>query len=263
MMSQNIVIIVQARSGSTRLSHKVLKTLAGKTVLYHMVKRVERARLANRVVVATTTDPGDDVIEFICRENGFECFRGHPTDLLDRHYKAGINCNADVVVKIPSDCPLIDPQIIDRVLRYYLDNRERFDYVSNLHPPTYPDGNDVEIIPMQVLEIAWKEAKKNFEREHTTPFIWNSPERFSIGNVTWETGLDFSNILRWVLDFEEDYQFVKTVYDELYHVDPLFGFDDILHLLSIRPEITDINKMHRGMNWYGQYLHELKACALL
>ncbi len=257
-MSQNILIVIQARSGSTRLPFKVLKPLAGKTVLYHMVKRVERSALAGRVVVATTTDTGDDVIESLCREDGFECFRGHPADLLDRHYRAGIKYNADAVVKIPSDCPLIDPQIIDRVLRYHLDNCGRFDYVSNLHPPTYPDGNDVEIMPMQVLETVWREAEKEFEREHTTPFIWNNPERFRIGNVTWETGLDFSNILRWVLDYEEDYQFIAAVYEELYHANPFFGFDDVLQLLSIRPEIRDINNMYRGVNWYGQYLHGLK-----
>jgi len=262
VMSQNIVIVIQARSGSTRLPRKVLKPLAGKTVLYHMVKRVERSALAGRVVVATTTDPGDDIIETLCREDGFECFRGHATDLLDRHYRAGIKYNADAVVKIPSDCPLIDPQIIDRVLRYHLDDCGRFDYVGNLHPPTYPDGNDVEVMPMQILETAWREADKEFEREHTTPFIWNNPERFRIGNVTWEAGLDFSDILRWVLDYEEDYQFIEAVYEELYPVNPFFGFDDVLHLLSIRPEIKDINSMYRGMNWYEQYAHELKAFAL-
>ena len=128
----------------------------------------------------------------VCRENKINFFRGHPLDLLDRHYKAALEYKADVVVKIPSDCPLICPDVIDNVLDYYIENKSKFDFVSNLHPATHPDGNDVEVIPVEILKAAWEEAKQDFEREHTTPFIWDHPERFRIGNVEWETGLDFS-----------------------------------------------------------------------
>jgi spore coat polysaccharide biosynthesis protein SpsF len=162
-------------------------------------------------------------------------------------------------VKIPSDCPLIDPKIIDRVVAFYEGNRGSLDFVSNLHPASYPDGNDVEVIPMEVLEAAWKEADKTFEREHTTPFIWDNPERFRIGNVTWETGFDYSMSHRWVLDYREDYQFIERVYDELYPRNPSFDMKEILQLLDEKPHIQEINRRHAGVIWYRHHANELKT----
>jgi spore coat polysaccharide biosynthesis protein SpsF len=202
-----ILAIVQARCGSTRLPRKVLRSLAGKESLVRLMERVQRSSLITQTVVATTTVDEDDVIESLCRREGFACFRGHPTDLLERHYRAGLLFRADVVVKIPSDCPLIDPEIIDRVVALYKRDSGAFDFVSNLHPPSYPDGNDVEVIPMHILKQAWEKAEREFEREHTTPFIWDNPDRFRIGNVKWESGIDYSMTHRWVLDYEEDYHF--------------------------------------------------------
>jgi spore coat polysaccharide biosynthesis protein SpsF len=204
------------------------------------MERVQRSSLITRTVVATTTVAEDDVIESLCRREGFAFFRGHPTDLLDRHYRAGLLFRADVVVKIPSDCPLIDPGIIDRVIAFYMLDSGAFDFVSNLHPPSYPDGNDVEVIPMHILKEAWEKAEREFEREHTTPFIWDNPDRFRIGNVAWESGLDYSMSHRWVLDYEEDYQFMRKVYEELYPEKPAFGMDDILRLLEQNPYIQEI-----------------------
>src|SRR5262249_36585416 len=155
-----------------------------------------------------------------------------PTDLLDRHYRAAINLGVDAVVKIPSDCPLIDPAVIDRVLTFYLEN-PKFDYVSNLHPPTYPDGNDVEVISMAARERALIESTKSYEREHTTPFLWDRPRQFRIGNIKWETGLDYSMSHRWTIDYVEDYAMISAVYDELWSQSkPVFSIDDILKLLA-------------------------------
>jgi spore coat polysaccharide biosynthesis protein SpsF len=165
------VIVLQARTGSSRLAGKVLLPLAGKTLLERMVERVSASRLADEIVVATTIDADDDLIESVCINSGIKVFRGHPSDLIDRHYKVALEYNADVVIKIPSDCPLIDPAVIDKVLQFYFDNAARYDFVSNLHPATYPDGNDVEVMPIGVLKTAWLEASKDYEREHTTPFI--------------------------------------------------------------------------------------------
>lgn len=255
----NIVTVIQARTGSTRFPNKVLYQLAGKSVLSRMVERVNAARLVGQVVVATTYEKEDDAIFEICNTENIECFRGHPTDLLDRHYKAGLKYNADAVIKIPSDCPLIDPRIIDRVIKYFINNQDKFVYVSNLHPATYPDGNDVEIIRMDVLKIAKFKAVKNYEKEHTTPFFWENPDKFRIGNVVWETGLDFSMSHRWTLDYEEDYKFIKTVFEELYFNNPYFSLDDILDLLKRKPEIEEINKKFAGVNWYRDYIGELKT----
>lgn len=253
-----IVTIIQARMSSTRLPGKVMLPVLGKPLLIRMIERVKQSKFIGELVVATSKNSEDDQIELLCLENNLNCFRGHLTDLLDRHYQAGKFYNADAVVKIPSDCPLIDPHVIDAVIKYYIDNSDKYDYVSNLHPATYPDGNDVEVISFSALEKAWKEAKKDFEREHTTPYIWENPDKFKIGNVTWETGLDYSTVHRWTIDFEEDYQFIKRVYEELYEPNYPFGLYDIINLLKQKPEIYEINKKYIGKYWYENYLDELK-----
>jgi spore coat polysaccharide biosynthesis protein SpsF len=258
-LSGRIVTVIQARAGSTRLSNKVMRLLAGKPLLARMVERVLAAELAGTVVVATTTHPSDDTIAALCREAGLNCYRGDAEDLLDRHYRAGREYDAATVIKIPSDCPLIDPRIIDRVIGFYLAHPGEFDFVSNLHPATYPDGNDVEIITMAALETAWREATRPMQREHTTPYLWENPDRFRIGNVAWETGLNYSMSHRWTVDYEEDYRFVRAVYEALYPIDPRFSLEDILTFLAAHPEVEAINRHLAGVNWYRHHLDELKT----
>lgn len=233
--------------------------LGGKPLFVRQAERVLSAGLCGQVVIATTTDPKDDVIEELSRQEGLECFRGQVHDLLDRHYQAALRYPADIVIKIPSDCPLIDPVVIDRVIGFYLDHAEEYDFVSNLHPATYPDGNDVEVMSFDVLEEAWREADLPLEREHTTPYIWERPEQFRIGNVTMEGGADHSMTHRFTIDYAEDYQFIKAVFDELYPVSPLFTIADILALLERRPDIYAINALLAGVNWYRHHLGELKT----
>ena len=250
-----IVVVVQARTASTRLPGKVLMPLARRPLLYRMLERVLAARTPAAVVVATTVDSQDDAVAAVAVEAGVACVRGHPTDLLDRHYAAAIASGADVVVKVPSDCPLIDPTVIDRVIRHYTAHAERADFVSNLHPPTYPDGNDVEVIPFGVLDTAWREAAAAHEREHTTPFIWERPERFRIDNLTWESGLDYSSTHRWTIDYIEDYQFLAAVYEALWtERRPIFSLSDVLSLLDARPDIAALNACHAGKGWYRDHL---------
>ncbi len=256
---KKILIIIQARRGSSRLPDKVLLPLKEKPLLLRMYERVAAAKVKKDIVIATTTEKEDDIIADLCRENNINCFRGHPLDLLDRHYKAALEYNADVVVKIPSDCPLICPDVIDNVLEYYLENEDEFDFVSNLHPATHPDGNDVEVMPVNILKTAWEEAKQNFEREHTTSFIWDNPERFRIGNVEWETGLDFSRSHRFTIDYKEDYDFISRIYDELYDEKKVFTLCDIMMLLDRKPEIKKLNDMHAGEYWYDGVVGSLKT----
>ena len=233
--------------------------IAGKSILLQMFDRVSSANLSGIKIIATTVQPIDDPIIELCKKNKISFFRGHSTDLLDRHYKAALKFNADVVVKIPSDCPLIDPSVIDKVIKYYINNRDKFDFVSNLHPPTYPDGNDVEVMSMKALKEAWIEAKRPLEREHTTPFFWENPERFKIGNVQWDKGLDYSMSHRFTIDYEDDYLFIKKIYDELYPKKRFFTLDDILDLLERKPELKKINEKYSGVNWYRNHLNELKT----
>ena len=254
-----VVTVVQARTGSTRLPNKVLRPLAGAPLLVRMVERVRAAELAGVVVVATTTEPGDDPIEALCAAADIACFRGDPLDLLDRHYQTGLAHGATSVVKIPSDCPLIDPRIIDRVLAHFLDHPGEFDFVSNLHPASYPDGNDVEVMTVDALAAAWREATRPLEREHTTPYLWENPDRFRLGNVVWETGLDYSKSHRWTIDYEEDYQFIRAVYDALYPTNPRFGLDDILAFVAANPPVAALNAHYAGQYWYRNHPGELRT----
>ena len=250
-----IIVVVQARTASTRLPGKVLMPLARRPLLQRMLERVLAARAPSAVVVATTVDRHDDAIVAIADEAGVACVRGHPTDLLDRHYSAAVACRADVVVKIPSDCPLVDPGVIDRVIGHYAAHADRADFVSNLHPPTYPDGNDVEVMAVGVLETAWREATAAHEREHTTPFVWERPGRFRIHNVAWESGLDYSSTHRWTIDHCEDYQFLAAVYEALWtETRPIFSMADVLSLVEARPDIAALNACHAGKGWYRDHL---------
>jgi len=254
---RKIVTIIQVRRGSSRLPDKVFRPLAGKSLFVRQVERVRASQLCGQVVVATTLNPADDLVAAACVQEGWECFRGHDADLLDRHYQAALKYRADIVIKIPGDCPLIDPAIIDRVISFYLENADRYDYVSNLHPATWPDGNDVEIMSFQTLETTWEKATRPFEREHTTPYIWERPEQFRIGNVVMEGDVDYSMTHRLTIDYEEDYLFIKAVWEELYPADPLFTVGDILALMERRPDIYTINRSLAGVNWYRNHLDEL------
>src|SRR6202012_3298882 len=171
-MAGNIVIVVQARMSSSRLPGKVMLPILGKSLLYRMMERLQMVSHKVKLVIAATDQPGDDVIEKEAAEMGIACYRGSLNNLVERHYRAAKLFDADVVLKIPSDCPLIDPEIIDEVLDFYLAHPSEYDYVSNLHPATYPDGNDVEIMTMDCLEKVLYEADRPMELEHTTPYIW-------------------------------------------------------------------------------------------
>ena len=245
--------------GSSRLPGKVLLPLADKPLLLRMYERVSFAKFAGEIVVALTNEELDNQLVLLCQKNKINYFRGSTLDLLDRHYKAAKKTSAEIVIKIPSDCPLIDHHIIDKVILYYINNREKYDFVSNLHPPSYPDGNDVEVMSFETLEAAWINAKKDFEREHTTPFIWENPDKFRIGNVVWETGLDYSMTHRFTIDYKEDYEFIKRVYDELYPKKNRFELKDIIKLLEDKPELKKINNMYAGVNWYRNHINELKT----
>ncbi|KAA2243540.1 acylneuraminate cytidylyltransferase [Chitinophaga agrisoli] len=254
-----IVTVIQTRMGSSRLPGKVMMPILDRPLFVRQVERVRAASLTGTIVVAATVDPADDIIAATCEQEGILCYRGDVADLLDRHYQVGLQHAADVVIKIPSDCPLIDPAVIDKVIGFYLDNKAQYDYVSNLHPASYPDGNDVEVMSFAALEETWKQADKQLEREHTTPYIWEHPERFRIGNVVMEGHPDYSMDFRFTIDYQEDYLFIKAVYEALYETNPQFTVTDILVLLAEREEMYAINRQWAGVNWYRHHLDELKT----
>jgi spore coat polysaccharide biosynthesis protein SpsF len=255
-----VTVVIQARTGSSRLPGKVLLPAAGAPLLARMVERVCAARTPTEVVIATTELSADDAICAVARQAGIRCVRGHATDCLDRHVAAARATAAEAVVKIPSDCPLIDPPTIDRVIGAFLAEPD-VDYASNLHPPTWPDGFDVEIMTRGALETAWREATRPLDREHTTPFLWDNPERFVTHNVAWQTGLDHSQSHRLTLDYPEDYAVIRAIFDELWSPRHVFSLAEILALLDARPALAARNAMHRGVSWYRNHPGELRTLA--
>ena len=258
-MAQNILIVVQARMASSRLPGKVMLPILGKSLLARMVERLQLIKHTATIVIATSVNPEDNIIEQEAAAINISCYRGSINNLLERHYMSAVKHNADIVLKIPSDCPLIDPQIIDEVLDFFLLDPDKYDYVSNLHPATWPDGNDVEIMTMACLEKNWRFAERPLELEHTTPYIWENPDQFSIGNVSWSKGLDYSMLHRFTIDYREDYEFIKRVYEELYPINPSFSCDDIIDLITEKPEIYELNAAYAGVNWYRLHLNELNT----
>jgi len=254
---------MQVRRASTRLPDKVLLPLQGEHLFLRQLERMRASNLAGSIVIATTISHSDDLIADICAEKKIPCFRGHPSDLLDRHYQAAKLNHADIVIKIPSDCPMIDPAVIDKVIGFFLEHQNEVDYVSNLHPATYPDGNDVEIMHFKVLETAWQYAQLDFEREHTTPYIWERTDTFRIGNIKMKNDVDHSLTHRWTIDYPEDYEFINQVYNELYHPGELFSMESVLELVSRRPDIYALNHHLAGINWYRHHMGQLRTIGSL
>jgi spore coat polysaccharide biosynthesis protein SpsF len=223
-------------------------------MLARMLERVRGVRYAHEIVVATTEAAADDGIVDIARAAGLACVRGHATDLLECHLAAARAHDADVVVKVPSDCPVIDPQVIDSVIGSFVDAAQ-LDYVSNLHPASWPDGFDVEVMTRDALERAHREATRPYEREHTTPYLWTHPELFAVDNVRWE--VDLSRTYRLTLDYFEDYLVIRAIYEALWSPTRIFTLADVLRLLAARPELAEHNAAYLGTSWMDRHRGEL------
>ncbi len=176
-----IGIIIQARVGSTRLPKKVLKLILGKTAIEREIERVKKVNLCQKIILAIPDSKKDDILEKVGKQAGVLIYRGLEDDVLDRFYQTAKFFGLKDIVRITGDCPLFDWQICDEVIGFYLQNK--YDYVSNVRPPTFPDGIDVEVFSFLVLEKAWQEAKLKSEKEHVVPYIVNHPEIFKIGNL--------------------------------------------------------------------------------
>lgn len=231
-----IVAIIQARYSSSRLPGKVLKPILGRLMLSLQIERVVRSQSIDHFVVATSSDKEDEPIRQLCNELGIACFSGSLNDVLDRFYKAAAQYIPDHVIRLTGDCPLIDPQVIDSVVRLHLE--KGVDYTSNINPPTFPDGLDVEIMRFSALEKAWKNAKLPSEREHVTPYIRNNKTQFSQGVL--KKSEDLSGY-RWTVDEADDFEFVTKVYEKLYPQKPDFLMADVLQLLKDHPGLAMIN----------------------
>jgi len=231
----NIVAIIQARMGSSRLPGKVLKDIGGRTMLARVVRRARRSSLIDESVVATTIEPSDAPIVKECENLRVGIFQGSEMDVLDRYYHGAKAYDADAIVRITSDCPLIEPEVIDRVIQAFLD--EAPDYASNSIERSYPRGLDVEVLTFDALAEAWKMAKAPYERVHVTPFIYQNPSRFRLLSVKGE--IDCSHF-RWTVDTQEDLDFVRAIYSRLGNIDT-FNWKDVLAILEKEPALAEIN----------------------
>lgn len=234
----NVVIISQARMASTRLPGKVLKEVLGKPLLQYQIERLWRVRGISDVVIATTVNESDDIIENVCKSLSCAVFRGSERDVLGRYYFAAKAYNADVVIRVTSDSPLIDSFVIERVVQSYLHSTAEYDYVSNTVKRTYPRGMDTEVFPVRVLEEVFQEARLDYEREHVTPFLYTHPERYRIRNLMYHTDVSQH---RWTVDTPEDFELIRRIITAFDGVHPAFTLEDILSVLKLHPEWALIN----------------------
>jgi spore coat polysaccharide biosynthesis protein SpsF len=233
------VAIVQARMSSSRLPGKIMRPVVGKPLLELLVERLKRASRVDEVVIATTTNDGDDQVESLTQRVGIGCFRGSEHDVLDRVLGAAHAAQADVIVEITGDCPLIDFQVIDKLVDVYQAND--FDYVANVLKRTYPRGLDTQVFATTVLEEVARLTDDPVDHEHVSLYIYQHPERFKLHNV--ESGLpeEFWD-LRLTVDTAEDFELVRQIYEELYPVNPAFTIHDVVGLFQRRPELRAINQ---------------------
>jgi spore coat polysaccharide biosynthesis protein SpsF (cytidylyltransferase family) len=249
----NINAIFQVRMGATRLPKKMLKTILGKPLLWHVVQRVKKARSVDQIVLATTTNKEDNQIVKFAKKMKLSYYRGSTEDVLDRFYKAAKKFNSDIIIRITPDDPFKDPHIIDNFTKFFLKTQGlRLDYLSNTIRPTYPEGLDIEIFTFKALEKVWQEAKKPSEREHVTPYIWKNPKKFKIKNLSYKKNL---SQLRWTIDYPEDLRFTREIYKRLYYKKKIFLMEDVLKLLTKEPKLTEIN---RGIIYHEGYLKSIK-----
>lgn len=228
--------ILQVRLSSTRLPGKVLKPILGRPMLGLHIERLRRTKTLNRLVVATGDDIEDDAIEALCDEIGVDCFRGSLDDVLDRCYRCAQAYGPAHIARLTGDCPLADPDIIDRVVSLHL--KGGYDYTSNILPPTWPDGMDVEVMRFACLAEAHAEAELPSEREHVTPFIRNRPERYRHGNLYNDRDLSAH---RLTVDEPEDFEKIRRIYETLYLQKPDFSINDVLTLLDDNDELSELN----------------------
>lgn len=230
--------VVQTRMGSIRLPGKVMLDICGKPVIQHVIERLKQCKHLDEIIIATTTLGQDDVVVQQAQKLGVKWFRGSEDDVLSRYYYSARENNLDVIVRVTSDCPLIDPFIIDSMIQFYKQNK--YDLVANVAPDvrqrTFPRGLDTEIFSFKVLVEAFENAAEKYQREHVTPYIYEKSDKI----YYYKNSLDYSKY-RWTLDTEEDLQLIKSIYCYLYKETHNFYFEDILNLMKKHPELAKIN----------------------
>ena len=229
--------IIQARMGSTRLPGKAMLDVENdKTVLYFVIKQLQKSKLLDKIIVATTTNEEDNQIVNYSNTLGIDCFRGSSKNVLDRYYQCAKKYSLSTIVRVPSDKPLIDPEIVDNVVTIF--KKKSYDYVTNFLPnPTFPSGTEVEVFSMNGLDRVWKKAKLPSEREHVTNYFSNHEDEFKITHI--ENSKNLSH-LRWAVDRIDDLELVRLIVSKIKKRPILMK--DIVSLFNKEPELVKINK---------------------
>ena len=236
-----VVATVQVRMNSSRLPGKALKKILGKPVLYYLVERLKRSKLLDEIIVATSTNKENDVLEKFCLKNNISIFRGSEDDVLGRVLSALESCNADIGIEIYGDCPLLDHRVLDSLIEYYLDNKNKYDFVTNGMKTTYPPGLEVEVYPVSSLKNASEITMDPDIREHGTYSIRNRPDIFRIKNIEAPKELFYPE-LELELDTEEDFYVISKIIENLYPKNNNFSTIDVIEFLDQHPKIRDFNK---------------------
>ncbi len=237
---------------SRRLPGKVLMDIEGQPMLHHIVMRLKQCQLLDTIIIATSEEPSDEPIVSFCQKHNFSYFMGSKDNVLDRYYQTAKKFKLDIIVRITGDCPLIDHQVTDKTIQYYLDCRNKFDYVSNARPPTYPDGLDTEVFSFETLKKLWEKATKKYQQEHVTALI-NEEKSFRAGNV--ENRQDISHF-RWIVDYQQDLEFVREIYRRLYTPGKVFCMDKIAQVLEKEPQLQEINGTFSRNDGFAKSLRE-------
>ena len=242
-----VIAIIQARMGSTRLPGKVLMEVNGRPLLAYQLDRISKSKKLDRVIVATSTLEKDNAIENFCKDYGVDCYRGSENDVMSRYYECAKKYNPDTVVRMTADCPLIDPEIIDKVVQKF--ECDNVDYCGNTVPPEssrFPDGSDVEVFSMKALERSNVEVKDTRLREHVTFQFWQD-KNYTSNQYTQEKNWSKYRI---TVDYSEDFEVVEYVFSEL-KVKKIFGsLDEIIKIIDNNQEIKEKNSQYFfGQGW--------------
>lgn len=235
-----IVSTIEARMGSSRLLGKTLRKIMGKPMLELMIERVKKSNLINEIVIATSENPKDDAIEILAKRLNVGCFRGSEGDVLNRVFKAAKAYEADHIVELWGDCPLIDPEIIDKMIKYYLEND--FNCVGTCLDKTFPWGISALIFPTKILEEVSQITQDPIDRENVSNYIYEHPDRYTVGHLPCPPELNHPEI-RLTVDELDDFELVKTIFEHLTPINPDFRTIDIIKFLEPDYEIKNIN-MH-------------------
>jgi len=234
---KKIVCIIQARMGSTRLKNKALQKILGKTLIEHIFRRLKAAREVDEIVLATSVTKENDILVKHAEKIGLKYYRGSEQDLISRLYQATKKFKADALVRITGDCPLVDPKLVDKMVKIF--RRKKIDFMTNNFPPTFPHGLDINVLPASTLKQLNAEVKNPFHREWFTYYIMENPEKFQIYNLKNPVNL---SAMRWTVDYPEDLVFVRKIFKALDRKDKIFTMTDIFKFLKKNPKISKINE---------------------